>query len=61
MISENTTVTIGLLISLLGTAFFAGIMWQKVDGLKKQFERIERKLDDFFKSFWESSTEKKSL
>jgi len=50
MISTDTTVTMGLVITLLGAAFSFGIMWSRIQSLAKQVERIEHKVDEILEN-----------
>jgi hypothetical protein len=48
-ISTETTVTIGLLVIILGATFSFGVMWQKVENLRKQLDKFERKIEEIEK------------
>lgn len=46
MLTTDTTVQIGLVITLMAAAGSFGIMFQKVQSLEKSVERLEVKIDE---------------
>lgn len=53
MLTTETTLSIGLVVTLLGASFSFGIMWQKVESMRKQLDRHESEWDKRFVSLEE--------